>query len=130
MSDLSPTFADRIATWLFRPAVTAPTRPTAIFLGLFVGSGEVPTSGTGYARVELEDADLSGPSAGNGTVTVTAAVTFGSPTALWGDVDGAALFDQAGTRITDVVPLDDTYPVDDGDPAPGFAAGQISFTVA
>ena len=58
MADLSATYADRVATWLLRPGQAAPSRPTGIFVGLFVGVSEVSTSGTGYARVEIDDADM------------------------------------------------------------------------
>jgi hypothetical protein len=135
MSDLSNVMEQRLYDWLFRPGTAAPTRPTAIFVGLFTavtnaeaGTGTEVTGGS-YARVDVTGA-LSAPTDGAGSNT--AAVTFAAPTANWGTVTHFGLFDAstAGNPVTALKALTASRVINNGDAAPSFAIGALTASVA
>lgn len=97
------------------------------------GTGGTEVTGTGYARVQRDpsDSNWEAPTGGNGIYKNAAAIQFGSPTADWGTIVGFGLFtaSTSGTYL-----LGNTFAspvtVSTGDPAPAFAAQQLTITVA
>lgn len=114
------------------------TKPTAIWVALFTtmpvdaGTGGTEVSGTGYARIQ------HGPSDATWTVPTTSGVfanigiiQFGSPTADWGTIVGFGLYTAvtSGTLLVYGTLTDNTV-VNNGDPAPAFADGSLTVTIA
>ena len=135
MSDLSNVMEQRLYDWLFRPGTAAPTRPTAIWIGLFTavtnaeaGTGTEVTGGS-YARVDVTSA--FGAST-DGAGSNTAAVTFAAPTANWGTVTHFGIFDAstAGNPVTALRALTASRVINNGDAAPSFAIGALTASVA
>lgn len=130
-------FNDKILNHLFR--TTAFAKPTNVYFGLYTaaptdagGGTEVSTAGTAYARatVACADANFSAPVAGDGHTENASDIAFAAPTANWGAVLAAGVFDAvtAGNLW-----LYDDFPavnVNNGDAAPKIAAGQFDYTVA
>lgn len=102
------------------------TKPSALYVALFVGATEV--SGGSYARVAHgpSDATWTDQSVGNGRTANIGAITFPAPTAVWGAVTGFKVFD-ASTGGNELVAgsLTTTKTVNNGDPAPTFADGVL-----
>lgn len=135
MSDLSNVMEQRLYDWLFRPGTAAPTRPTAIWIGLFTavtnaeaGTGTEVTGGS-YARVDVTSA--FGAST-DGAGSNTAAVTFAAPTANWGTVTHFGLVDAStgGNPVTALKALTASRVINNGDAAPSFAIGALTASVA
>lgn len=90
-------------------------------------------SGGSYARVQRDplDANWTGVSATNGLTDNAAALTFPAPTGNWGQVTHFAILDatSAGNFLV-YGSLTTPKTVNSGDPAPSFAIGALSVTVA
>ena len=116
------------------------TRPTNFYLALFTttpaldgtGGVEVSTSGTGYGRVVIDSA--TGWSAATGvnmTYTNTGDLTFGLPTANWGTIVSAGLFDASTAGdLWFISNLSVPRAVNNGDGQPKIAIGQLSVSRA
>ena len=120
---------DQIITHLLRTGSW--TKPTAIFVALFVGGTGV--TGTGYARVQHgpSDATWTATSAGNGISRNASTIQFGSPTANWGTITVVKLFSaSSGGNELATATLNTPLTVNSGDPAPAFPANSLSFTVS
>ena len=90
---------------------TAFSSPTALYVSLFVGAAEV--SGGSYARVDV----TTGFTAPVGGVSENAStISFPSPTAAWGTVTHAALYDAAsdGNQLM-YAPLNESKTITAGD---------------
>lgn len=92
MSNLTDTFENRLATWLF--SASAVTRPSAWHLGLFTATpgeagGGTEVSGGAYARQSFT------PTVSGSTVNLPAAVEWPAATASWGTVGFVGVFDAA-----------------------------------
>jgi len=120
---------------------TAWTAPTSIFIALFTGAPaldgtggtEVPNSATGYARVAITNGGWSGPSGSNLEYSNTSDVQFGTPTATWGSISAAGLYDSAiggSNELLFVAYLTVSKQVNNGDGAPKILAGQLRITRA
>lgn len=106
------------------------------------GGTEVSTSGTGYSRVGVAAslANFAGTQGAGTTVASTGtggqtsnnvAITFGTPSGNWGQVTHAAIYDAAsGGNLIAWFPLTNAKNINTGDPAPSFAAGAFTFTLA
>ncbi len=108
------------------------------------GGVEVSTSGTAYARVRLlrqsgtgtgGDAGVSGWTAtGSGTnleYSNTADLIYPVPTANWGTIVGAGIFDAStGGNLLYVSTLSSSRVVNNGDGAPRILAGQLRISRA
>lgn len=125
---------DKILSHLFR--TTAFIKPTYVNFGLFtvaptVLGGGTEVSGAGYVRVAQAclDANFTAPVAGDGHTENTGDITFGTPSANWGGVLAAGVFDLvSGGNLW----LFDEFPVvnvNNGDASPKIAAGQFDYTV-
>lgn len=117
------------------------TPPASLWVALFItkpgldgtGGTEVSTSGTGYARVEIEAADgWQGPSGNTREFSNIANVVFGTPTANWGTITGAGLYDHEtnSTHLFYVANLTTSKTVNLGDGAPQILAGQLRISRA
>jgi len=122
---------------------TAWTAPAAIWVALFTAlpsldetttpGQEVNTSGTGYGRVSIGAGGWSGPSGVNLEYNNTGDIQFGTPTANWGTIVGAGLYDSdaGGTNnLLFVASLTTSKVVNNGDGAPKILAGQLRITRA
>lgn len=118
--------------------------PQTLYVALFTsepaadGSG-TEASGSGYARASIasslanwagtQGAGTSGVSTGtSGATSNNNAITFGAPTGSWGTIVGAALYDApTGGNMLFFGSLTTALAVNNGDPAPSFAAGALKF---
>lgn len=114
------------------------TKPTALYIALFTAApndagGGTEVTGGSYARAQLNpaDANWAAPAAGNGVTSNAAAITFPAPTANWGSVTHFAVMDAstAGNMLFHGA-LSASKTVNNGDPAPEFAIGDLTVTFA
>ena len=126
---------DKILSHLFR--TTAFTKPSNLYFGLYTAAptdagGGTEVTGGSYARatVACADASFAAPVAGDGHTENSADIAFAAPTANWGGVLAAGVFDAlSGGNLW----IWDDFPVvnvNNGDAAPKIAAGQFDYTVA
>lgn len=114
------------------------TKPSALYVALFTAApndagGGTEVTGGSYARAQLDpaDANWAAPAAGNGVTSNAAAITFPAPTANWGSVTHFAVMDAstAGNMLFHGA-LSASKTVNNGDPAPEFAIGDLTVTFA
>lgn len=126
-----------IGRHLFRTATW--TKPTALYVALFAtlpaddGTGGVEVTGGSYGRIlhGPSDATWSDPTAGNGEFSNLTVVTFAIPTANWGNVVGAGIYDQSSGGVLLLKnALDTARNIVAGDPAPNFPPGSLKFIIA
>jgi hypothetical protein len=120
--------------------------PATWYVGLFTAApGEVgggtEVSGGSYARVAVtagltqwagtQSAGSTAVSSGTGgTTSNNAAITFPAPTANWGVVTHWGIFDAStGGNLWIYAALTTSKTVNNGDPAPSFAAGALTFQI-
>jgi hypothetical protein len=154
MSANTDAFENKLIDFLFRAqslglantTAAAGTGPSTHYVGLIgvAGSdGSVGTelSGGGYARVAVAAslANWAGTQ-GAGTMTVSTgssgttsnniAITFPTPTGAWGQAVEWGIFDSqtGGTEIIRA-PLAAPKTINNGDPAPSFAAGALTYQI-
>ena len=113
--------------------------PASWFIGLHTaaycesGTGvtEVSTSGTTYARIAVARGSgfTRASSSDVRTVENAATITFGVPSANWGQVTHVGLYDAvtSGNLIIEAQ-LQFAKTINNGDPAPKFNAGELKFT--
>lgn len=135
---------NKLADHLFR--TTTFTQPTVLAVGLFTAApgetgGGTEVTGGSYARVSNNPANANwngthgtttGASSGTGGVVSNAGtLTFPAPTANWGVVTHHALFDAASAgNMLIYGALTVSKTVNNGDPAPSFAATALAYTFA
>ena len=117
--------------------VGAYTRPTSVIFGLFTAdpgesgaTGEVSSSGTGYARVTVPNNTTNFPqcsTSGTPVKTNGAVIAFPTPTASWGTVTHWAAYDQGGTNMLAHGPLVTPQSYTTGD-SPKIPIGGISLS--
>jgi len=121
------------------------TKPAALWVALFTAApsdagGGTEVAGGGYARVNLPPSDtnwqntqgnVSGNSTGTTGLTSNAvAITFQTPTALWGAVTHFGIFDAAtggNLLIWDQLTIGRT--IGPGDPAPAFPISTLQIKI-
>lgn len=112
------------------------TPPTSTFVALFTsapsldgtGGTEVSNSGTAYSRIAVPAGDWNGPSGGNLEYTNANDIQFSVPTANWGTITAAGLYDSAiggSNNLLYVAFLTTSKIVSNGDGAPRILAGQL-----
>ncbi len=123
------------------------TAPANLYVALFTAApsdagGGTEVTGGSYARVAITAslANWSGTQAAGSTVASSGtggassnngAVTFPAPTAAWGNVTHFGIFDAvSGGNLLFWGALTTPKTVNNGDPAPSFAAGAIVVTLA
>jgi len=119
---------------------TAWTAPSSLWVALFTtvpaldgtGGVEVSTSGTNYGRIQiLASNGWQGPSGANREYSNISDLTFNVPTANWGTIQGAGLYDaQTSGNMYYVAYLTTPKTVNNGDGAPKILAGQLRITRA
>ncbi len=123
---------NRILDHIFGKA--AYTAPSHIYVALSradpgeLGSGVQEPSSGNYSRVETDPADWSAAAAG--AIENAAAITFPTPTADWGGMTHAALYDAAtGGNLLACGELPSVLNVYATSPAPELAAGKLVVTL-
>lgn len=122
------------------------TFPATLYFGLMTtvateAGGGVEVTGGSYGRVPIvaslanfsgtQGAGTTAVSSGTGgQISNNAAITFPTPTANWGTINGMAVFDAAsGGNMLWQAALTTPKTVNNGDPAPAWNAGQFTATV-
>lgn len=116
---------------------TALAAPTTLYVGLVTalsdGEAGVFTEVTGgsYARVAVacNPSNWNAPASGNGTVTNVGELLFPTPSAAWGTVVGAIIFDAPTGGNPLLYGTFAARTINNGDAAPKFAATQLSFQI-
>lgn len=135
MSAMSDYTEQNFMAHIFRTATWA--KPAALWVSLHTGillddGTGTEVSGGSYARVQRNPLDANWSYSGvTGVVTNVAEILFATPTADWGAIIWAGVFDAAtsGNLIARAV-LGSTKTVNNGDAAPKFPAGTLIFTAA
>jgi len=144
MASMSDYLENKLIDHLFRGL--AFTAPATLYFALLTAApsdsgGGTEVSGGSYARVAVTpnstnfaNTQNSGTGASTGTGGQTqnlTAITFPAPTANWGSVTHFGIYDaaSAGNLIAHAA-LTAAKTVNNGDPAPSFAANAFTFTFA
>lgn len=144
MSALSDYAENAIIDHIFR-GITF-TAPTELHFALYTGApsdsgGGTEVSGGSYARAQLDpsasnyrNTQNSGTGASSGTSGQTAnaaAITFPTPSGNWGTATHVGVFDAAsGGNLIAQGALAAPKTINNGDPAPTFPIGTLTFTLA
>jgi hypothetical protein len=144
MAALSDYLENKLIDYVFRGQ--AFTAPTTVYVGLLTAAasdtgGGTEVTGGSYARVAVTSsmANWAGTQAAGstvassgtgGTTSNNAAVTFPAPTANWGSVVAIGVYDAASAgNLLFYCNLTTAKTVNNGDPAPSFAAGALTFQI-
>jgi hypothetical protein len=138
---------NKFVDWFLRGQTFTPPATVYVALDTTAGSAsacgtEVSTTSTGYARVAVTSslANWAGTQ-GAGTTTASTgtsgqtsnnvAITFGAPTASWGTIVGFCVLDaSSGGNLLFFAPLTVSKTVNNGDAAPSFAVGALTYTIS
>ena len=141
---LSTYLQNKYVDWLLRGQAYTP--PTTVYVALATSASGASACGTevsggSYARVAVTSSlsNWAGTqSAGSTTVSSgtsgqtsnNGAITFPSPTANWGTILSFCVFDaSSGGNMLFYAPLTTSKTVNNGDAAPSFAAGALTYTI-
>lgn len=142
MAGLSDYLENALVDWFLRGQALTP--PATVYVALFTAApsdagGGTEVSGGSYARVAVASslANWAGTQAAGsttassgtgGTTSNNNAITFPAPTANWGSVTHVALMSAAsGGNLLAWAALGTPKTVNNGDPAPSFPAGSLTF---
>lgn len=136
MSAMSDYLEGQIRAHIFRTATFS--KPTVLAVALYTAApgetgGGTEVTGGSYARVQRDplDANWTAASATDGLTDNAAALTFPAPTANWGTITDMAILDAtSGGNFLVFGPLTASKTVNDGDPAPLFAIGDLDVIFA
>lgn len=154
MAALSDVFENKLIDFLLRAqalgiagaTAAAGTGPATTYVALYtanptdVGGGTEVTGGS-YARVAVTSslANWAGTQAAasttvssgvSGTTSNNIALTFPAPTAAWGLTTGIGVLDAAAAgNLLFYAALTANKTINNGDPAPSFAAGSLTFQI-
>jgi hypothetical protein len=138
---------NKVVDQVFRAQTALTPANTYIALDTTAGSAQAcgtEVSGGAYARQTVVSAlanwsgtqgagttaASSNSSGSSGTTSNNNAITFPSPTANWGSIVGFCVFDaSSGGNLLYYAPLTTPKTVNNGDAAPSFAAGALTFTI-
>lgn len=154
MAALSDFAENKLIDWMLRAqaigitgaSAAAGTGPTTTWVALFTANpsdtgGGTEVTGGSYARVSVtsslanwagtQSAGSTTASSGtSGTTSNNNAITFPAPTANWGVVTGVGIFDAVtGGNLLIWSALTVNKTVNNGDAAPSFAAGALTFQI-
>ncbi len=125
----------------------AGTGPATVYVALMTtvdndaGSAKVEVSGGSYARVAVTSSlanwagtqsagSTTASSGSSGTTSNNNAITFPAPTGNWGSIVAAEIYDaSSGGNPLLYGSLGTPKTVNNGDPAPSFAAGALQFQI-
>lgn len=131
MSAMTDSFeTDQVTHW-FRTSSVA--KPTAITVALYTAApgetgGGTKVTGGSYADVNLNPLDANWSASSNGTTDNVAQLNFATPSANWGTVVATGIFFDAVLKLYGNLVASKT--VNNGDPAPYYAAGALDVTFA
>lgn len=142
MAAITDYLENKIVDWLMRGQAFTP--PATLYVGLFTAApsdagGGTEVSGGAYARVAVTSgltawagtqgaATTVASSGTSGTTSNNAAITFPAPTANWGSITHFGIFDAATAgNLLLWSALTTAKTVNNGDAAPSFAAGALTF---
>lgn len=145
MASASDFLENRLIDWLLRGQSFTP--PATVYVALLTSApsdagGGTEVSGGSYARVAVagslanwagtQSAGSTTASSGTGGATSNnGAITFPTPSANWGVVTYFGIFDAAASgNLLFHAALTTAKTINNGDPAPSFAAGALTLTVA
>jgi hypothetical protein len=154
MSAWSDTAENKLIDWFFRAqaiglngaTAAAGTGPATLYVALLTAApsdagGGTEVSGGSYARVAVtssltnwagtQGAGTTTASSGtSGTTSNNNTITFPAPTANWGVVTHAAIYDaSSGGNLVAWSALSASKTVNNGDAAPSFPAGSLTFQI-
>lgn len=131
-------FFENFMGWFLKNSPTSFARFSNLYVGLVTDmtnylTADPPTftevTGGSYARVAIPDTDWTGPAAGSSAFSNTNLILFPAPTANWGTVVGAGIFDASTAgNLLFYIPLVSSKLINSGDAAPRFEAGQLRIT--
>lgn len=144
MTALSDYFENKLIDQIFRGQ--AFTFPSTLYFALYTANPTDSSAGTevtggSYARVAVtaslanfagtQSAGSTTASSGTGgTTSNNNAITFPAPTANWGTVTGVAIMDASSSgNMLAYAALTASKTVNNGDSAPSFAAGSLTFQI-
>lgn len=144
MAALSDYLENKLIDYLLRGQ--AFTAPATVYVGLLTSAptdagGGVEVTGGAYARVAVSSslANWAGTQAAastvassgtSGTTSNNAAITFPAPTANWGSVTHIGIYDAASAgNLLIWSALTVAKTINNGDAAPSFAAGALTFQI-
>lgn len=112
------------------------TPPATLYLALFTtapntetGAGGVEVSGGSYARAAVTNNSTNFPAASGGSKTTGVNIDFPTPSAGWGQVVAAGIYDAAtGGNLLGSNALTTPKTINSGDPV-SFPAGAITITL-
>ena len=111
------------------------TAPATLYAALYTATpsdtgGGTEVTGGSYARVAVTNNATNFPAASAGAKANGTAITFPSPTANWGVVVAFALLDAASAgNFLCWGAITPNKTVNNGDPAPSFAIGDLDITL-
>lgn len=143
MGAMSDYLENKLIDHVFR--ATSFTAPASIYIALFTAApsdsgGGTEVTGGSYARVNLapstsnwantQNSGTTASSGTSGTTSNSSTITFPSPTANWGTITHMAAFDasSAGNMLFWAA-LTASKTVNNGDAAPSFSAGALTFQI-
>lgn len=135
MADMSDFTELNFMAHIFRTATWA--KPAALWVSLHTGTllddgTGTEVSGGSYARVQRNPLDANWSFSGvGGVITNAAEILFPSPTANWGVIIWAGVWDAStvGNLLAKAI-LGSSKTVNSGDAAPRFPIGTLAFTAA
>lgn len=136
MSEMTDYLEGELIKHIFRTGSF--TKPAALYIGLFSAApgeagGGSEFAGGSYARAQLNpaDANWSDQTAGNGQTSNLLQVNFPAPSATWGLATHFGVFDApTGGNLLTYSPLTNSRNINNGAPAPFFAAGALTVTIS
>lgn len=154
MAHMSDFLENKLLDWLLRgqaigitgASAAAGTGPTNSYVGLFTANPSDTGGGTevatgSYARVAVASslanwagtqaaASTAASSGTSGTTSNNGAITFPTPSANWGTITGIGIFDASSAgNLLFWAPLTVSKTVNNGDPAPSFAAAALTIQI-
>lgn len=144
MSAMSDYLENKLIDYVLR--AQAFTAPATTYVALFTANpsdtgGGTEVSGGSYARVAVTSAlanwagtqaaaSTTASSGTGGTTSNNGTITFPAPTANWGVVTGIGVFDASSAgNLLFYGALTVNKTVNNGDPAPSFAAAALTFQI-
>lgn len=127
-------FFENFMGWFLKNTPTTFSRYTSLYVALLTNIDNYLTadpatytevSGGSYARLAIAETAWTGP-ASDSSFSNTSDLVFAAPTANWGTVVGAAIFDAATAgNLLFYIPLESPKTINSGDSAARFNAGQL-----
>jgi hypothetical protein len=108
--------------------------PATLYFALYTvtpsdAGGGTEVTGGSYARKDMTNNATNFPAASGGLKSNGTAITFAAPTANWGTIVAFGIFDAVSSgNLLYWGPISPSKTVNNGDPAPSFAIGDLDIT--